>query len=188
MIKSNDGIDPATVDGIHEQLRRISGGAEFALLEVRSTDETPAVGTVDWVRPGLLRGFVSRFAPYERADDVDMPAWTSILAGALELFPCPQWADRLASWTFPVPVPRSTSNFPRRDPTGRRSRSRNTPGRDGRAAERRQVVPDRWGRLPPPRPRSGPHLRGAALGGPPDLRLAPSERLDQVPGRGLPAG
>lgn len=97
VVKSNAGIDPATVDGIHGQLRRLSGNAEFALLEVRSTDEAPMVGTVGWVRPGLLRGFVPRFAPYERADDVDMPAWTSILAGALELFPCPQWSDRLAS-------------------------------------------------------------------------------------------
>ncbi|UEM07938.1 hypothetical protein JL101_034310 (plasmid) [Skermanella rosea] len=118
VVKSNGGIDPATVDGIHEQLRRLSGDAEFALLEVRSTDEAPAVGTVGWVRPGLLRGFVPRFAPYERADDVDMPAWTSILAGALELFPCPQWSDRLASFDVPSAGAAIHLEFPKVRPDG----------------------------------------------------------------------
>jgi hypothetical protein len=100
VIKSNDGIDPGTIDGIHDQLRRLSHGAEFVLLEVRSTDEASAIGTVGWMRPGLMRGFVPRFAPYERASDVDMTAWTSILAGALDLFPCPDWQERLASMTI----------------------------------------------------------------------------------------
>lgn len=118
VVKSNDGIDPATVDGIHEQLRRLSGGAEFALLEVRSTDDATAVGTVSRVRPGLLRGYVTRFAPYERANEVDMPAWTSILAGALELFPCPQWQDRLASLTVSGAGTAVHLEFPKAKPDG----------------------------------------------------------------------
>lgn len=96
VIKSNEGIAPATLDGILDTLRALVDHAAFALLEVQESDDPVRIGTVEWQRPGLLRGYVSRFAPYQKADDIDADAWFSILDGAVRLFPCPDWSQRLA--------------------------------------------------------------------------------------------
>jgi hypothetical protein len=95
VIKSNAGIAESTVDSILTEMRRISGGQATAILEMRSTDDVAQIGSVDWTRDGVLRGFTSRFAPYEKANEADMAAWRSVLERALVLYPCPDWTTRL---------------------------------------------------------------------------------------------
>jgi hypothetical protein len=96
VIKCNDPIGSDTLYAILASLARIAAGAHFALLEIRTSDDPAQIGTVTQERPDLLRGYVSRFAPYARADDIDIAAWTKILDRALQLFPCPDWSARLA--------------------------------------------------------------------------------------------
>jgi Putative papain-like cysteine peptidase (DUF1796) len=96
VLKCNAGIATDVLYAILASLARIAAGNRFALLEIRASDDPAQIGTVTQERPDLLRGYISRFAPYEHADDIDMAAWTKILAQAFQLFPCPDWPARLA--------------------------------------------------------------------------------------------
>jgi hypothetical protein len=96
VIKCNDGIATATIEELITALERLAEGAPFALLEISQSADPLKIGTVEQKRPGWLRGYVSRFAPYDHADDVDMAAWATILDHAFRLFPCPDWAARLS--------------------------------------------------------------------------------------------
>lgn len=96
VLKCNNGISSETVDAILASLSRLAEGARFALIELRPSDDPAQIGTVTQERPELLRGYVSRFAPYDHADHVDLEAWTKILDRAFGLFPCPDWSARLA--------------------------------------------------------------------------------------------
>jgi hypothetical protein len=96
VLKCNAGIATDVLYAILASLARIAAGNRFALLEIRASDDPAQVGTVTQERPDLLRGYISRFAPYEHADDIDMAAWTKIFSQAFQLFPCPDWQARLA--------------------------------------------------------------------------------------------
>ena len=48
------------------------------LLWVVLADEKHPAGTVEILLPGLLRGFVDRFAPNENAPDLSLDAWTAV--------------------------------------------------------------------------------------------------------------
>ncbi len=96
VVKCNAGIDPAAIEGIHARLRDLAGDAPFALLEVRASDDPALAGTVTERAPGLLRGFVPGFAPYDAADTGDFACWTAILDRALEMVPGDDWTRRLA--------------------------------------------------------------------------------------------
>jgi hypothetical protein len=39
-------------------------------------------GTVEMLLPGLLRGYVDRFAPSENAHDLSLSAWTDVCEAA----------------------------------------------------------------------------------------------------------
>jgi hypothetical protein len=52
------------------------------LLWVVLADEKHPVGTVEILLPGLLRGFVDRFAPNENAPDLSLAAWTAVCEAA----------------------------------------------------------------------------------------------------------
>ncbi|MBK3734780.1 hypothetical protein GAY29_17055 [Azospirillum brasilense] len=112
VVKSNPGIAPATIDGLYEALTALAGHDDFALLEVQATDDPARIGSVDWQRPGLMRGYVTRFAPYHRADDIDAAAWFSIVQGALSLFPCHDWARRHAALRIGAPEALVQLRFP----------------------------------------------------------------------------
>lgn len=96
VIKSNDGIAPETLDGVLDRLTALAGHGDFALLEVQASDDPARIGTVERRGAQRLRGYVSRFASYQKADDIDAEAWTAILEGALRLSPCPDWSQRVA--------------------------------------------------------------------------------------------
>jgi hypothetical protein len=96
VIKANDGINNENIEGIFEALSDLAAGARFALLEVQASSNPTLIGTVVQRHPGLLRGYVSRFASYDEANIVDMDAWTSVLDAALRLFACPDWSKRIS--------------------------------------------------------------------------------------------
>jgi hypothetical protein len=52
------------------------------LLWVVLADEKHAAGTVEVLLPGLLRGFVDRFAPAENAPDLSLSGWTEVCEAA----------------------------------------------------------------------------------------------------------
>lgn len=59
-----------------------------------------------------MRGYVTRFAPYHQADDIDAAAWFSIVQGALRLFPCHDWAQRHAALRIGTPDALVQLRFP----------------------------------------------------------------------------
>jgi hypothetical protein len=95
VIKSNEEIGNENIEGIFEAISDLAAGARFALLEVRASSDPTLIGTVAQRHPGMLRGYVSRFAPNTEASAVDMDAWMSTLDAALRLFPCPDWPKRI---------------------------------------------------------------------------------------------
>lgn len=98
VIKSNDGIRPKTIEDLFEAISDLAAGARFALLEVQASSESSLVGTVMQRDAGLLRGYVSQFAPYDDAKPRDMDAWVSVLNAALGLSACPDWSRRFAEF------------------------------------------------------------------------------------------
>jgi hypothetical protein len=52
------------------------------LLWMTLADAVHPPGTVEILLPGLLRGYVDRFAPHENAHDLSMPAWTAVCEAA----------------------------------------------------------------------------------------------------------
>ena len=54
----------------------------LSLLWVLPADATHPSGMVEVLLPGLLRGYVDRFAPYSNAPDISLPAWTDLCEAA----------------------------------------------------------------------------------------------------------
>jgi hypothetical protein len=101
VIKANEGIGDETIEDIFEAVSDVAAGARFALLEVQGSSDPVLGGTVIQRHPGLLRGYVSEFAPYDDATPRDMNAWTSVLDAALQLFACPDWSRRVSELHVP---------------------------------------------------------------------------------------
>jgi len=56
--------------------------ARNSLLWVIPADAAHTSGTVEWLLPGLLRGYIDRFSPYDNAPDVSLSAWTAVCEAA----------------------------------------------------------------------------------------------------------
>jgi hypothetical protein len=87
VIKSNFGIPAAILDGIERELDRLAQGAAFTLLELRVAAHGAQSGEVGREAARRLLGWVSRFAAYDRADDLAEDDYRRILPLALELAP-----------------------------------------------------------------------------------------------------
>jgi hypothetical protein len=59
--------------------------APNTLLWVTLADETHPPGSVDYLLPGLLRGFVDKFAPSENAHDLSFDVWLELCTKAAKL-------------------------------------------------------------------------------------------------------
>ena len=81
IIKSNSGINQDVLEAIHYQIYRRATSSRFLLLEVQ--DDPRRAGTVELLDRNLMRGYVSRFAPYSSSDDADDANWLRVLALAL---------------------------------------------------------------------------------------------------------
>jgi hypothetical protein len=80
------GEDPSCEEDIrllHAALRRFG---EIVLLWVCVADEQHEAGRVEWIGNGLMRGWISGFAPYNRAVDVDLPGWIKLCRRAWALW------------------------------------------------------------------------------------------------------
>lgn len=91
VIKSNSGIDPVYLDLIERELRRLSSGASFWILEIRATKDLSMIGNCLQVSDRRMVGFVSGFADYDTADKFDLEIYEAILAEAVKIAPYPEW-------------------------------------------------------------------------------------------------
>lgn len=79
VIKRND---PLQEDEILPLFAALSVYGPNVLLWVVPADAAHAPGSVEVVEPGLLKGYIDRFAPYENAPDLSLNVWLEICANA----------------------------------------------------------------------------------------------------------
>ncbi len=89
VVKRNE---PLQEEEILPLFAALSSYGPNVLLWVVPADATHAAGTVEVVIPGLLKGFIDRFAPYEDAPDMSLDVWLEICVNAYQL----SQADRMA--------------------------------------------------------------------------------------------
>jgi hypothetical protein len=68
--------------GVHAALSR---HAHNTLLWVVQADTLHAPGSVERLMPGLLKGYIDQFAPYDNAHDLSFEVWLEICANAARL-------------------------------------------------------------------------------------------------------
>ena len=79
VIKRNEPLRPEEVLPIYTTLNEL--GCNWLLWMVPATPAHPS-GTVERLLPGLLRGYVERFAPNDNAHDLSIDAWISVCEAA----------------------------------------------------------------------------------------------------------
>ena len=79
VVKRNGEITEPEALALHAALRR--HGPNTLLYVVQGDSEHP-LGTVERVAPGLLRGYVDRFAPPSNAHDLSLGAWLAVCVNA----------------------------------------------------------------------------------------------------------
>lgn len=80
------GMSPLSQDeavGLHRAMQTFGSPT---LLWVELADEHHPPGTVEWVFPGLMKGYLDRFAPGENAHDISLGGWVSVCRAAVRLF------------------------------------------------------------------------------------------------------
>lgn len=82
--KSNATQPDSDIRALSDAIRRYGPND---LLWLTLCDEDHDVGDVDDLGGGLFRGHVARFAPYERAGDIDFRSWFLVCARAYQLIP-----------------------------------------------------------------------------------------------------
>jgi Glycosyltransferase 61 len=77
-------IEQSSIDTLRlfEALQRFGNSR---LLWVTQGAHAQSTGTVEQLAPGLLHGYVDRFAPYNNAPDISFEAWLMVCANALGL-------------------------------------------------------------------------------------------------------
>lgn len=94
VVKCNAGIPEDLTPKLHDALRALADGTPVTLLEVQDGADAALAGTVRERAPGLLRGHIPSFVPYSAAHTGNLDAWSVVLARALAMAPCPDWAHR----------------------------------------------------------------------------------------------
>ncbi len=77
--KSNVLISDQQIEGLLDAVR---GFGSNVLLWVVTADADHPSGTVERLRPGLLKGYISRFAPYDDALDISFDDWYELCRNA----------------------------------------------------------------------------------------------------------
>jgi capsular polysaccharide biosynthesis protein len=81
--KCNDPVEPPRIERLFAALRRYG---PITLLWVCAEDHAPGrVGSVEQLAPGLLRGVIDRFAPYDDMNRISHDTWYAICANALRM-------------------------------------------------------------------------------------------------------
>lgn len=82
VVKRNQPLTEAEILPLYASLRAAAGNI---LLWVEPADPAHPPGSVEEVLPGLLKGYVARFAPPENAYDLDLDSWLAVCAAAWRL-------------------------------------------------------------------------------------------------------
>ncbi len=102
--KGDPGWREPEIRSLSEALRKY--GPSTLLWVTLANDAHPA-GTVEIIGDGLLRGWITKFSPHDRAPDIDAPGWIGLLRRA--------WALRFLgdadASPAPAPVNLLPSNF-----------------------------------------------------------------------------
>jgi hypothetical protein len=69
----------------------LSAYGPSTLLWVELAEPEHPAGTAEWIEPGLIKGFVDRFAPGENAHDLSIDCWVAMCRAAYRL-----WCGRSA--------------------------------------------------------------------------------------------
>lgn len=84
VVKRNQPIAEQEILPLYLALNRYGSNT---VLWVVPADEKNPPGTVEQVLPGLLRGYIDRFAPYENAHDLSFGVWLRLCANARQFVP-----------------------------------------------------------------------------------------------------
>jgi hypothetical protein len=76
---------PLTEDEILPVYAALNAHGRNTLLWLVAAGARDAAGSVEVVMPGLLKGFLDRFAPYENAYDLSFESWLEVCANAWRL-------------------------------------------------------------------------------------------------------
>lgn len=95
--KANDGSDEADIRRLVAGLRKFGPNL---LLWVQLADAEHPPGLVEYAGRGLLKGYVTRFAPYSNASDIAFEPWHLVCRNAVE---AADFLRRCGEWSLPVP-------------------------------------------------------------------------------------
>jgi hypothetical protein len=121
VIKENAGTAAPVIDAIHHQLSQLAAGAPFWLLHVMADETGAKAGQVEDLGHGRLRGHVRRFAPYDKADDLELDDWKRVIEGALALAPFAEWPATRRAVSEHLQQLYATLPFPAKSEVGGRS-------------------------------------------------------------------
>ena len=80
------GMTPLTTEEARALSAALRSYGPGTLLWVEQADETHQPGAVEVIEPGLLKGYMDRFAPGENAHDVSFDCWVTLCRNAVRLF------------------------------------------------------------------------------------------------------
>ena len=80
------GMDPLSSSEGKELASALQAYGPATLLWVELADEVHAAGTVEQLEPGLLKGYMDRFAPGENAHDLSLDCWVSVCRNAYRIW------------------------------------------------------------------------------------------------------
>ena len=96
--KSNDGSAEADIRHLIAELRKFGPNL---LLWVQLADAKHPPGLVEYAGQGLLKGYVTRFAPYSDASDIAFEPWHIVCRNAVE---AADFLQRCGEWSWPAPA------------------------------------------------------------------------------------
>jgi len=80
------GMNPLTVDQAKELAALLREYGPSTLLWVEQADANHKPGSVERIVPGLLKGYMDRFAPGENAHDLSIGCWTELCRNAYRMW------------------------------------------------------------------------------------------------------
>ena len=82
ILKQNGNLADDEIMRLQEALVRYRQGLSTRIIAVLSTDNKESVGSIEQITTSVWKGYISRFAPYAKADDIDGHAWLNIILSA----------------------------------------------------------------------------------------------------------
>ncbi|MBM6582747.1 hypothetical protein ILT44_21305 [Microvirga sp. BT689] len=81
IVKRNNGIPRDAIEDLVSALRTHNRSCQ--LLEIKLSTEVTPPGRVTRVSDNLQVGYISRFAPYDKSDQMEFDQWISVIRGGL---------------------------------------------------------------------------------------------------------